>query len=346
MTEVIFAILTISLLLYVILGGADFGGGILELFTRGKASEIVSKAIAPVWEANHVWLILVIVILFVGFPPVYSTVLTALHIPILLALIGIIFRGSAFTFRHYDIEEEKSKAVYSSIFRYSSLFTTLFLGISLGGIILGEISTDFSNGFYQIYIHPWFNLFSLSLGVFLVILFAFLANIYTLGEIKNEEEVERFSRLAKFMIAALVVAGGVVFAAAEINGHPLFFEFINSPVSIVSVVLATLALPVLWINLNKRRQNLLRIVAGFQTTMIVAGWFAIQFPILVNIKDAPDITLQNSAAPEQVQFYMLIALVVGVLIIFPYIGYLYKVFKFSKLTDTPHNVNEDWEDVK
>lgn len=346
MTEVIFAILTISLLLYVILGGADFGGGILELFTRGKASEIVSKAIAPVWEANHVWLILVIVILFVGFPPVYSTVLTALHIPILLALIGIIFRGSAFTFRHYDIEEEKPKAVYSAVFRYSSLFTTLFLGISLGGIILGEISTDFSNGFYQIYIHPWFNLFSLSLGIFLIILFAFLANIYTLGEIKDEEEVERFSRLAKYMILALVVAGGVVFAAAEINGHPLFLEFINSPVSIVSVVLATLALPVLWINLKRRRQNLLRMVAGFQTTMIVAGWFAIQFPILVKIKDAPDITLQNSAAPEQVQFYMLIALVVGVLIIFPYIGYLYKVFKFSKSTETPHNVNEEWEDVK
>ncbi len=346
MTEVIFAILTISLLLYVILGGADFGAGILELFTRGKASQIVSKAIAPVWEANHVWLILVIVILFVGFPPVYSTVLTALHIPILLALIGIIFRGSAFTFRHYDIEEEKPKAVYSLIFRYSSLFTTLFLGVSLGGIILGEISTDFTNGFYAIYIHPWFNLFSFSLGLFLIILFAFLANIYTLGEIKDEKEVERFARLAKYMIAALVVAGGVVFAAAEINGHPLFNEFLSSPVSIGSVVLATLALPVLWKNLKRNRQNLLRLVAGFQTTMIVAGWFAIQFPILVNIKDAPDITLQSAAAPEQVQFYMLIALVVGVLIIFPYIGYLYKVFKFSKETESPHNVNEEWEDVK
>lgn len=341
MTEVIFIILSISLLLYVLLGGADFGGGILELFTRGKASKVVSDAIAPVWEANHVWLILVIVILFVGFPPVYSTVLTALHIPILLALIGIIFRGSAFTFRHYDIEEERPKAIYSSIFRYSSLFTTFFLGVSLGGIILGEITTDFTNGFYQVYIHPWFNLFSFSMGIFLIILFAFLANIYTLGEIKDEQEVERFARLAKYMIAALVVAGGVVFAAAEISGHPLLQEFVNSPVSIISIILATLALPLLWKNLKRNRQNLLRLVAGFQTTMIVAGWFAIQFPILVNIKDAPDITLQNSAAPGQVQFYMLIALVVGVLIIFPYIGYLYKVFKFSSISKPPHNVNRD-----
>src|SRR5690554_623312 len=341
MTEIIFTILTIALLLYVILGGADFGGGILELFTRGKASEIVSKAIAPVWEANHVWLILVVVILFVGFPPVYSTILTALHIPVLLALIGIIFRGSAFTFRHYDIDEEQPKKIYSAIFRYSSLFTTFFLGVTLGGIILGEITTDYTKGFYEVYIHPWFNLFSFSLGIFLIILFAFLANIYTLGEIKEQKNIDRFANLAKYMIAALVVAGGLVFAAAEVYEHHLLREFISSPVSLGSIALATVALPVLWINLKKRKPNLLRFIAGFQTTMIVTGWFAIQFPILVNIKDGPDITLQNAAAPEQIQFYMLIALVVGILIIFPAMGYLYKIFKFSNLKQPPHTVNEN-----
>lgn len=341
MTEIIFIIMSIALLLYVLLGGADFGGGILELFSKGKGTDIISKAIAPVWEANHVWLILVVVILFVGFPPVYSTAMTALHIPILLALIGIIFRGTAFTFRHYDIEEEKPKAIYSTIFRYSSLFTTFFLGVTLGGIILGEISTDYSKGFYQIFIHPWFNLFSFSLGIFLILLFSFLANIYTLGEIREQKNIDRFARLAKYMIAGMVVAGGFVFLAAEINGHPLFYEFFQSPVSIISVVLATLALPVLWINLKKRKPNLLRITAGFQTVMIVMGWFAIQFPILVNIKDGPDITLQNAKAPDQVQYYMLIALVVGVLIIFPAMGYLYKVFKFSNVSSPPQNVNRD-----
>jgi len=335
MTEIIFAIMAISLLLYVLLGGADFGGGIIELFSRGKAAKIVSRAIAPVWEANHVWLILVIVILFVGFPSVYSTVMTALHIPVLLALIGIVFRGSAFTFRHYDIEEERTNAIYSAIFRYSSLFTTFFLGVSMGGIILGDITRDLSKGFYMVYINPWFNLFSFSLGMFLVIMFAFLANIYTLGEIDDEADIKRFGRLAKYLITAMVIAGGMVFTAAEIEGHPLFREFIQSPASIVSVVLATLALPLLWINLESRKQNLVRFIAGFQTTMIVAGWFAIQFPILVKINDGQDITLQNSSAPEQTQYYMLIALVVGVLIIFPSIGYLYKVFKFNKTTEDP-----------
>ena len=125
MTEIIFAILVISLLLYVLLGGADFGGGILELLTKGKASGIVSKAIAPVWEANHMWLILVVVILFVGFPDVYTTILTALHIPVLLTLIGIILRGSAFTFRHYDIEEESAQShlfVHIPVFKPDDYF--------------------------------------------------------------------------------------------------------------------------------------------------------------------------------------------------------------------------------
>ncbi len=330
MTEVIFAILSISLLLYVLLGGADFGGGIIELFSKGKASEIVSKAIAPVWEANHVWLILVIVILFVGFPPVYSVVLTVLHIPVLLALIGIVLRGSAFTFRHYDIEEEKPKAIYSTIFRYSSIITTFFLGVSVGAIILGDITLDYTQGFYAVYIQPWLNLFSFTLGVFLILLFAFLANIYTLGEAREEEHIKRFARMARYLIVALVVAGAVVFITAEIAGHSLFNEFYHSPVSVGSVILATIALPFLWKNLESGKPNLVRIIAGFQTTMIVAGWFAIQLPVVVRVKDGQNITIYNSAAPEQTQYYMLIALIVGVLIIFPSMGYLYKTFKFNK----------------
>lgn len=330
MTEINLLILVISLLLYVVLGGADFGGGILELFTRGKAAGIVSKAIAPVWEANHMWLILAVVILFVGFPTVYSTVLTALHIPVLLVLIGIIFRGSAFTFRHYDIDEATPKAIYSSIFQYSSLFTTFFLGVTLGGVILGNISTDYHRGFYEIYISPWFNWFSISLGLFMVLLFAFLAGVYTLSELKDEKYIPYFTRIAKRLIAAMVIVGALVFVAAELSGHSLFREFYQSPFSVASIILATIALPFLWINLDKQKQNLLRILAGFQTTMIVTGWFAIQFPVLVKLKDGEDITFYNASAPQQTQFYLFIALVVGVLVVFPSMFYLYKTFKFEK----------------
>lgn len=332
MVEVIFSIMAISLLLYILLGGADFGGGILELALRGNDKGLVAKAIAPVWEANHVWLILVVVILFVGFPPVYSVILTVFHIPVLLALLGIILRGSAFTFRHYDIEEEKPQKIYTIIFRYSSLMTTFFLGMIVGGIILGEVTIDYSRGFYEVYIHPWLNWFCVVFGIFLVMLFTFLANIYTISEIREQSQINRFSKTARYLIALLVITGGLVFVTAELYGHRLLQEFLSSPVSITCIVLATLALPLLWINLDKNKPNLLRLIAGFQTTMIVAGWFAIQLPVVVQVEDAEDITLYNSAAPAETQYYMLIALVVGVLIIFPSMGYLYKTFKFSGKT--------------
>lgn len=339
MTEIILAILGICLLLYVLLGGADFGGGILEMITGGKDSGVVGKAIAPVWEANHVWLILVVVILFVGFPPVYSVILTTLHIPVLLALIGIVLRGSAFTFRHYDIDEEKPRSVYTAVFRVSSLLTAFFLGIIMGAIILGDITTNYTLGFYRVFIHPWFNFFSLSLGMFLVILFAFLANIYTIGELHDPKHIARFTRWAKYLILALIAEGLVVFFAAEVDKLHLFNAFYHSPVSMACVALATLALPLLWAGLKRHSRNLLRVVAGFQTTMIVLGWFAIQLPVMVRMKDGHDLTYQSAAAPHTTQYYMLIALIVGVLIIFPYVAYLYKTFKFSG-KGTPREVKE------
>lgn len=329
MAEINLLVLVIALLLYVVLGGADFGGGILELLTKGKASGIVSRAIAPVWEANHVWLILVVVILFVGFPSVYSTVLTALHIPVLLVLIGIIFRGTAFTFRHYDIDEETPKAIYSKVFQYSSLFTTFFLGVTLGGIILGNITLDYQSGFYDVYLRPWLNWFSMSMGLFLVLLFAFLAGIFTVSEINDENYIRYFSKVAKRLLLALVIVGAMVFTAAQASGHPLFYEFLHSPASIASVVLATLVLPAFWYYLKTKNKLMLRLIAGFQTTMIVTGWFAIQFPVLVKIKNGPDITLQSASASHEVQLYLLIALIVGIVIIFPSMFYLYKVFKFN-----------------
>lgn len=106
MVEIIIVVLGIAFVFYTLLGGADFGAGIIEVFTGKKGEKAISKAIAPVWEANHVWLILVIVIIFMGFPRVYTVLSTALHIPLFIMLLGIIFRGTAFTFRYYDVDKD------------------------------------------------------------------------------------------------------------------------------------------------------------------------------------------------------------------------------------------------
>ena len=155
MLAIIIIILAVSFMLYAILGGADYGAGILELFAGRKGEKIVSKALAPVWEANHVWLILAIVIIFTGFPQVYSTISTALHIPLMIVLIGIILRGTTFTFRHYDVEDDAGHKYYTLFFRISSFITPVFLGVVLGAMILGKVSVNPEGSFYDQYMSPW-----------------------------------------------------------------------------------------------------------------------------------------------------------------------------------------------
>src|SRR5213080_5438277 len=123
MLALIILILGVSFVLYTLLGGADFGAGIVETFAGRKEERTISRAIAPVWEANHVWLILAVVILFTGFPAVYASLSWVLHIPLMLLLLGIIMRGSAFTFRHYDVHQGRLHKYYSFLFRISSFIT-------------------------------------------------------------------------------------------------------------------------------------------------------------------------------------------------------------------------------
>jgi cytochrome bd ubiquinol oxidase subunit II len=324
--------LATAITFYVLLGGADFGAGILEIFTRREKADVISKAIAPVWEANHVWLIVVIVILFMGFPSVYSTIMLVLHIPLLLLLVGIILRGSSFTFRYYDIKEERYHRIYTNFFKYSSLFTPLFLGVTLGSVILGRITLHMDKGFYAVFLAPWLNVFSFSLGIFIAILFTFLASLYLLGEVKDQADVIHFRKLFKALMAALVVAGLLVFLSGQYDGLSLFTMFINSPFSIAAVVLATALIPLLFRSINRKDVLWIRLTAGAQTVMVLIGWFMIQYPVLVRIADAPDITVQSAAAPDATINQMILALVVGLLIVIPALMFLFKVFKFGKDT--------------
>lgn len=332
MTEIIIIVLSISLLLYVLLGGADFGAGIIEVFTGKRGIDVISRAIAPVWEANHVWVILAVVILFNGFPQVYTSLSTFLHIPILIVLLGIVLRGSAFTFRYYDVIKDKSHYFYTIIFRISSIITPFFYGVILGAIMLGRIPGEVSTGsFYEIFMAPWLNWFTLVTGIFVTILFGWLASIYLTGETKNGTETSVFTRLTEVLYILLIVSGLSVFIVAEAYNLNFLAEFIKSPVSIGCVIAATIVIPFLWKAVRKRNIIISRILAGLQTAFIITGWYAIQFPIMVYQSEVPDLTVYNSRAPESTMIMLFWALIIGILIIFPSIGYLMKVFKFDNL---------------
>ncbi|RZK85462.1 MAG: cytochrome d ubiquinol oxidase subunit II, partial [Pedobacter sp.] len=248
MDYVIIAFLCLAILLYFLLGGADFGAGIIELFTsqknRSKTRKTMSQAIGPVWEANHMWLIITIVILFVAFPKIYTTMSVYLHIPLAIMLIGIIARGTAFVFRHYDAVKDQMQEVYNKIFIYSSFITPLFLGIIAGSVLSGQIDTQ-ANDFATAYIYSWLNWFSIAVGLFTVALCGFLAAIYLIGETEANEEKKRFIKKAEFMNVAAVIFGAMVFTAAHFENVPLIDWVFQNNVALAAVVLASLSLVLL-----------------------------------------------------------------------------------------------------
>ena len=332
MLTIIIIILGTSFLLYTLLGGADFGAGIIETFAGKREEVTISKAIAPVWEANHVWLILAVVILFTGFPFVYSSLSTVLHIPLMIVLLGIICRGSAFTFRHYDVVLDKSHKYYTVLFRVSSFVTPVFLGVILGAMILGRITFDTSKSFYEVFIAPWLNVFCISMGVFSACLFAYISATFLVGETKIERERKMYVRFSKRSMILTMSAGLVVFLTAELEGYDLLRQFLKSIPSIVMLVLASVLCPVIWHFLNKEKNKTvyLRVGVGVQVMLILIGWFYIQFPVLIEMKNGEQLTFFNTQAPYATLEQLLIALLVGLVLVIPGFVYLFRVFKIKK----------------
>jgi cytochrome d ubiquinol oxidase subunit II len=313
------------------MGGADFGAGIVELFTSeknlNKTRRTMYRAIGPIWEANHMWLIITIVILFVGFPDIYTTMSIHLHIPLIIMLLGIIARGTAFTFRHYDAVVDDMQHVYNKIFVYSSFVTPLFLGIIGGSAVSGQIDTEADN-FLSAYIFSWLNWFSVSVGFFTVAICGFLAAVYTIGETDTELDKQRFMRKARFMNIAAFICGAIVFIAAYFEGVPLMNWVFGNPVGITAIALATLSLILFWNLLSKGKTHILRILAGFQVSMILLTTTYRHFPNIVILKNGKYLSLLEHNGHDKAIEALGWALLIGSVFILPALGYL--IYSFQK----------------
>lgn len=327
------AFLGLSILLYLLLGGADFGAGIIELFSgeeeKNKTRKLTYKAIGPIWEANHMWLIITIVILFVAFPLIYSTISVHLHIPLLIMLFGIIARGTAFVFRHYDAVKDDMQKIYNVIFVYSSFITPLFLGIISGSLIGGKIDLNAAD-FQSAFIAPWFNLFSFSVGLFTVCICGFLAAVYLIGEAKSAEDVQIFTRKAKRMNIVTVLAGALVFIIAEVEHINLMHGLFLNKLSLVAILLASFSLVFLWYFLLKGKKIIVRLLAGFQITMILFAVGYEYFPGFVMLKGGGQISLLENTAPYNTQLSLGYALLFGCIFILPALFYLYYSFQHKE----------------
>lgn len=333
MLYVVMAYLWASVLLYVLMGGADFGAGVLEFFSspknKDKTRKVMYRAIGPIWEANHMWLIIAVVILFVGFPVIYSTLSIHLHIPLTLMLLGIITRGTAFTFRNYDAVRDKMQVVYSKTFMYSSVITPLFLGIIAGSVVSGKIDTR-ADHFLEAYIFNWLDLFPIAVGIFTLAICGFLAAIFIIGETKTKEEKQRFIIKAKQMSIAAIAAAIFVLLAAEVEKIPLAKWLFGNPVSAACVTLAMALLLWMWYLLLRQKTGLLRIIAGAQITLLLVAITFEHYPVLVNLKNGDGLSLLEHRAHDKTIKSLAIALLSGSVFILPALFYLLYSFSNNK----------------
>ena len=338
MIYVVMAYLWAAILLYILLGGADFGAGIIELFTSEKnkayTRNTMYAAIGPIWEANHMWLIIAIVVLFVGFPGIYATISTHLHIPLVVMLFGIIARGTAFTFRHYDAVKDNMQKVYNRIFVYSSFVTPFFLGVIAASAVSGRIDTN-AKDFLSAYIFSWLNWFSVTVGFFTVAICGYLAAIFIIGEADDERSKVRFIRKARQMNIAAVIFGALVFISAYAEGIPLNTWLFDNPVGIIAIIAATISLVMLWyLLLKKGKVIFIRVLAGFQVTMILLAITIRHYPNIVILKGGKYLSLLEQAGQEKAIESLGWALLLGSIFILPALFYL--LYSFRKGVQQEH----------
>ena len=317
-----------ALTAYVVLAGADFGGGVWDLLASGpRKSEqraLVARAIGPIWEANHVWLILVVVLLFMCFPPAFALLMTSLNVPLTLMLIGIVLRGSAFAFRAYDFRGEARERTWGRLFAIASVITPVLLGVCIGAIAsgaLGDVPTH--NDVYGIYFAPWIAPFPIVCGVLALTMFTFLAAVYLTCEAPYDSLREDFRTRALWSAAAVFIAAFGALGVAEMTAPRVSSALMRSPWSIpFQLVTGGVALAAIF-SLWTRRWRAARIAAPAQVAFILWGWGLSEYPALIPGR----LSIAEAAAPAITLRLALYALVAGGTVLFPSLWYLFRVFK-------------------
>ena len=320
------AVIGTALCLYFLLGGADFGGGVWDLLATGPRAaaqrRAVEDAIGPVWEVNHVWLILVVVVLFTGFPAAFAAISVAMHVPLTLFLIGVVLRGSAFAFRGVHAAGRAAERRLGLVFSIASLVAPVLLGMVVGALVSGRIRVEdaiVTSGFFA----PWLAPFPVATGLFALALCAYLAATYQTVEVHDPALREDFRHRA---LGAGIAVGALALAAFLLSrdGAPrvhaaLLARRWSWPFHALTAAAALTAFAAL----AKRRFRLARAAAAAQTAFILLGWGLAQLPFLV----VPDLTLADAAASPPTLRLLLIVLAAGVPVLVPSLVLLFRVFK-------------------
>ncbi|MCW2947563.1 MAG: terminal oxidase subunit [Actinoallomurus sp.] len=319
-----------GLTLYALLGGADFGGGFWDALAgdtrRGMAQRrLIDQSIGPVWEANHVWLIFVLVLFWTCFPLVFASVASTMYVPLTLVALGIIARGSAFAFRKASTELWQLR-LFGGAFALSSVLTPFFLGTVAGGVASGRVRPGLARGDL---LYSWWNPTSVLGGLLAVGTTAYLAAVYLTADARRTGKTElaedfRHRGIIIAVVTGIIALGGIVVLRAD---APRLYAGLTGrafPLVVLSGLggLASLAL------LARRAYVIARVTAALAVAAVVWGWAVAQYPVLLY----PDLTVSGAAAEPSVLRATLASVIGGMILLVPSLLWLFALFQSREAT--------------
>jgi len=323
--EAVAGILWLSLTAYAVLAGADFGGGVWDLFASGpRAADqraAVAEAMGPVWEANHVWLIFMITGLFTAFPVTFGVLGLALYLPFTIATIGIVLRGASFAFRAHGRDAVGPLSPWGVVFGIASVITPFFLGTAAAAVASGSIRAphgQLASGFLT----GWTTPLAIVIGLYALSICAYLAATYLMVE--NENRPALLADFRHRAIAASVASGFFALLALGISSTegPRLLQSVAGrglPLFVLAVLNGPLALWAVW----RWRPRIARVAVVAQVVFVLWAWAVGQWPYLI----PPDLTISDAAAPTATLTALLAVIGIGVLILMPSLWLLFRVFK-------------------
>ncbi|MGW5563760.1 cytochrome d ubiquinol oxidase subunit II [Streptomyces tendae] len=319
------AVMWVGLTCYALFGGADFGAGVWDLLAGGSRRglpqrRLIEHSIGPIWEANHVWLIFVIVLLWSAFSPVFAAVMSTLYLPLTLAALGIIARGAAFAFRKASTELWQQR-LFGAFFALSSLVTPFFLGAVAGAVASGRVPPGLAAGDV---ITSWLNPTSALGGVLAVTTCAHLAAVYLCADAARDGEPALASLFARRAVVSGLVSGAVAGAGVAVlraDAPDLFHGLTHRALPLV--VLSAVAGLVGLFLLHRDRFVAARPASALAVAAILWAWGAAQYPAML----VGGTTVGQAASDDAVLAACLVVLAVGAVLLVPSLWLLYATFQ-------------------
>ncbi|WP_210491666.1 cytochrome d ubiquinol oxidase subunit II [Patulibacter sp. SYSU D01012] len=325
MAELCAAVMLAGLTAYVVLAGADFGGGFWDLTAGGargggEVRGLVQRSMSPVWEANHVWLILILTVFWTAFPVAFGSATSTLYVPLSSAAIGIIFRGAAFAFRG-EAGTIREARVLGALFASSSVLVPFAMGAAVGAVASGRVPVGNAAGDP---ITSWLNPTGVFVGVLAVAVGAYLAAVFLCADARRAEKPELVRAFRRRALGAGAVTGVLALAGLVVlrqDARPLFDGLTHGWALVLVVVSALSGLATMALVWRTERFGPARLTAAFAVVCLVAAWAVAQQPAFL----PGQLTIDEAAAGDATLSAVLVSTAIAVVVLAPSLWLLFRL---------------------